>query len=709
MSNILKSKTFIVGGLVIAVAMMLSVIAVSSALAETTTTSSSSSSTTTTVTASAYNYSGVMKVGSKGPGVSTLQAALNSVQTTPQIVVDGSFGPATKSAVVAFQASHGLVADGVVGPMTGAKLAAATVAVITIPGGFPAGCMSASGFSTTTGQSCATSTSLPAGCTSSSGFSPTTGIKCDSSGGGSTGGPLSGGAGDIDLTAKSTYSNEDVVAGEEDVPVLAFEVEADDGSDVEITNVKVEFINSNGASSDSLDDYAESISIWMGDEMVGESDADEFSENSNFWSDTIALSGAVVEAGDTETFSVAVTALNNLDSGDIDTDSWSVDLLSVRFKDAAGVTTTETANASGTDAAAGFQRDLDFDDLATSGDLELKASLGSNSPDAGSVEVDTTTTTDVTMLEFTLKAEGSDMNIDSLELTGAIAGNATNTWADMISELTLEADGDEIDSVSAYGTCADGSATTDDTGGDICFTDLDLDIEEDDTVTFKAIAKVRAIAADFDEGDSFTVSFPAASLDDTTNTDVEDGNGDTVVAGDRTGSAVGETQTFYSSGVMVDMGNVTYESITDSGNVTQVTYNIPLSVTAFGDTRYVGLAAQYEATHTTITDDLALSFALQDSTAPTTDLENGTVSSTWTCDASIEGGIGYRLDEGDEVDCTLQVIHTTPGTASRSYRVHVEGFQSYLDAALTNDATNELIQLLSPADEFQTDYKFIFG
>ena len=633
-----------------------------------------------------------LRAGSVGAEVSCLQTIIGAT-------ADGKFGPMTKAAVMAWQAGHGLVADGVVGAMTRAALMGAPT------GNFPAGCTSASGFSATTGVACNTGTSagLPAGCSSTAGYSPLTGTKCDSSTGSSSDGSLEGGAGSITLTAKSTYSNEEVVAGDEDVAVLGFEVEADDESDVEITSAKVEFFNSNTASSRRLEDYADSVSIFMGGEKVGEADADDFSETSNYYSKTIALDGAVIDAGETEVFYVAVTASSNLDSGDIDTDVWGADLISVRFEDADGVTTTEAGSAASADEAGAFERDFDFDDLATSGDLELKLTAASANPDAANVEVDTTATTDVTMLEFTLKAEGSDMTVDAIEMTGTVVG-VDDTWADMVSSLSLEMEGDEVDSISAYADAVD------DLTGDLHFTNLDLLIDEGDTVNFKVVAKIRAIAAEagddtFEQGDTFVVSFPTADLEDA-DTDVEDANGDAVGAADLTGSAIGEIQTFFSSGVIVDMGTVTYETVTDGADTTQVTYNIPLTVTAFGDTRYLGLSADKEAAVASISASQAFSYAFQDTAAPSTDLMAGTSSSTFTCSADIEATTAYRLDEGDAVTCTLQVILTVPENLATSMRVHVEGVQTYLAAALA-DGVDELIQSLTPVEDFQTGYKFI--
>jgi len=118
-----------------------------------------------------------LRVGSSGTEVMCLQTLVGAT-------ADGAFGPMTKAAVMAYQASHGLSADGVVGPLTRASLMASG----SVSGNFPAGCQSASGYSSTTGMPCTSgpSTGLPAGCSSTSGYSPTTGTKCDSTGSPST-------------------------------------------------------------------------------------------------------------------------------------------------------------------------------------------------------------------------------------------------------------------------------------------------------------------------------------------------------------------------------------------------------------------------------------------------------------------------------------------------------------------------------------------
>ena len=69
----------------------------------------------------------LLRAGDTGAAVKKLQQALKKLGYTPG-AVDGSFGPATKQAVVSFQRTSALSADGIVGPTTVAKLNAALAA-----------------------------------------------------------------------------------------------------------------------------------------------------------------------------------------------------------------------------------------------------------------------------------------------------------------------------------------------------------------------------------------------------------------------------------------------------------------------------------------------------------------------------------------------------------------------------------------------------
>lgn len=63
----------------------------------------------------------VLKRGSSGPDVVTLQTALKQLGFDPK-GVDGIYGPGTQAAVIAFQKAKGLTPDGICGPNTMAAL-----------------------------------------------------------------------------------------------------------------------------------------------------------------------------------------------------------------------------------------------------------------------------------------------------------------------------------------------------------------------------------------------------------------------------------------------------------------------------------------------------------------------------------------------------------------------------------------------------------
>ncbi|MES1246288.1 MAG: peptidoglycan-binding domain-containing protein [Actinomycetota bacterium] len=88
------------------------------------TTAPTTAGTTTTAAPTVQVPTSILKPGDSGAKVTLLQRALaRAGYSTGK--ADGSYGPATKSAVAQFQQAHGLTADGVAGPKTLAALAAA--------------------------------------------------------------------------------------------------------------------------------------------------------------------------------------------------------------------------------------------------------------------------------------------------------------------------------------------------------------------------------------------------------------------------------------------------------------------------------------------------------------------------------------------------------------------------------------------------------
>jgi hypothetical protein len=340
-----------------------------------------------TAASAAYMHTSTLKMGMTSSQVMELQKALNANGFVVSTTGAGSpgmesmyFGAKTKAAVMSFQMSRpGLGVDGVVGPRTGAALASL---VPTTPGG---------------------STSTP-GCPAGAMYNSMTGAPC--SGSTNNSGNLSGTAGDITVSSYTAGLETNVGEGDSNKKVLGFEIEADAGSDVAISSVKINLENQ-GSGSKRLSRYASTISVWdQNGNRVGSSDASAFSESSNVYSRSIALSNVVIRADQKMRFFVAVSALENIDSSDYSADSWVATLDSVRFNDASGAILTSDTNLTKT---------FNFTSLATANDLELKVNLSSSNLKAQTVKVSTTTqTSNIELLKFTMKAQGGKMMIDQI-------------------------------------------------------------------------------------------------------------------------------------------------------------------------------------------------------------------------------------------------------------------------------------------------------
>jgi peptidoglycan hydrolase-like protein with peptidoglycan-binding domain len=481
-----------------------------------------------------------LKQGMSGEAVTCLQTKLNLAATYPK----GYFGSVTKGLVMTFQAANSLTADGIVGNLTKAALAG----VVSTGGTYPAGCTSNSGFSTTTGLSC-TATAFPAGCTSNVGFSPTTGVACSST---TTPAVLNGLAGTVAFTQLSQYSSEELGSGQKDVKIAGFELEASDG-DVALKSFKLTFDDGTSDAGDStrIFDYIDTVSIWKGTTKVGTALAADFTRDSaGVYSKTIAVTNAVVLDGAKDKFYVTADAVANLDSGDIDSDSWTIDIVNLRYEDGSGVVSTDTITL--TPVA------ISFVSTSTASDTVLKISVDSANVAEGVVEVDSNNNTDnVVLLKGKLKLEGSsNVWLDALPITftaattsgsiNALTGSVSlklgdNTYTEVTGTTNCLVEAD----FSTTSTC---STEAQEIAG-ILFDNLDYTITAGTTVDFTISADINdldatvAEATNFDAGDSLLAELTTAGRAFIV---AENSAGDQLTnSTEMTGSATGLAQHFF--------------------------------------------------------------------------------------------------------------------------------------------------------------------
>lgn len=357
------------------------------------------------VSSSCSSFTRDLTVGSTGADVTALQVKLGVTPAT------GYFGSITKAAVVAYQAANGITpAAGYVGSMTRAKLNACAVVAPATP-------------------------STPAASSA-----------------------LKGGAGELTLTDTTTGVEDSLKEGEESVKVLGVKAEAD-GSDVEITSIKITLENSSSTdgTSEKLSNYLDEVSVYLGSKKVGSADVSDFSKDSgtpDSFSKTIVLSGAVVAEDDDDKLYVAVSAVSNIDTEDLDAE-WDVTVNTVRFTDATGaVLTADLDNVDDTS--------FGFEDSSTDDQIDIKSS--SSNPEDETVKVDENDTTDdVLALVFKLDVDddSSDITVTSLpvEVEVAGAGTSADSVEDVIDTVTVSVNGDDYEADLDVDSVENGSGT----------------------------------------------------------------------------------------------------------------------------------------------------------------------------------------------------------------------------------------------------------
>lgn len=432
---------------------------------------------------------------------------------------------------------------------------------------------------------------------------------------------LEGGAGSIsDADFISSLNNEEVGEGEEDVEVAGLEIEADEGSDIRLTAVRLVFVQ--GTANRDFDRYAEEVSVWFEGEEVARVDADEFDDDNNF-SRTLSLDGdSIIRMDEVGDLVVAVSGVSNLDSAD-EGETWTVEIDTVRFQDAQGAVISDTATGD-----IGATRTFSFEAFASAADVELEVVETGDNPEGQIVEVDDSGDTDNVVLiagEFRNNGD-SDIEIKEVVFTVTVGG-ATSTDA-IASSFNLVIDGDEVESVNAS------SATS------YTFDDVDFDLGGGDSVDFQVRVDANEIGANFDEGDSLTADLDADDIV------AEDEQNDDLAAGDLKGSVAGEEQVFFT--VFPEITVID----TDASYVGDNTANANVSFVV--DVRAIGGTIFLNGDNATTTADEAFLFGVLGGDANTSlsDIVH-TTSGSFT---SVNGGTGaeyYSVANGATMRLTM--------------------------------------------------------
>ncbi len=438
-----------------------------------------------------------------------------------------------------------------------------------------------------------------------------------------------------------SISSEDLDEGDDKAEVLGIEFDAEDSAmTIDRVDVDFEATNVSGGQSDKLDHYVDSVSLWLDGKKLADADVDELDEDSDVYSVRFTGLNGVVKDGDTAELVVAVDVVSNIDGDDADAE-WTVTIPEdgIRATDTKGISDTYFGD--------------DYEETFTVGEATpgaLTVSEGDNNPDAMDVEVDDDDNTDgVTMLVFDLEAEDQDVTVDEIPVTLAVsAGGVANTF----NRVSLYQGSTLLDSKSVGAT---GSTTV--------FDDLDLTIDADDTVTLTVKADFNDIGTGFAAGQTASTSISSTNAD---NIDAEDEAGDSLTSSDISGSASGNTMTFRTNGIEVDLTSIT-ESNNSDANPDIGTYTFKFKVTAFGNDVFLSATSTSGETNAIVYT-----------------LTGATVSSSTLTSTADESGSAFEVNEGDTEDFTLTVVAT--GNSSFT-DVEVTGIKWGLSAAASTANT----------------------
>lgn len=518
-------------------------------------------------------------------------------------------------------------------------------------------------------------------------FGPITRAKVNSMGGGTSGGGTSGGSGGFlggdeegyldEFDQLGTYSTEEVGEDEEDVGVLGVEFEAKDADQmVERVTVVIDTPTGN----DDLSDFISDVSLWLNGEEVGRKDVGDCGYVRSTDTYTCRFTGmdGVAEEDEVSELVVAVTAVGNVDSDD-EGKGWTANI------PVDGIRAVSPNGVDDTYDTTEYDEIWTVESFASAADLEMKTRLGDDNPDEGIITIDNEGDM-ITLLQFEVEADGSDLTINDIPVSVA-ADNVTDLDS-LIDELILEVEGGDEHSENVSTAAASGKVIT--------FDDLDLDIDDGDTVVF-TVSAVSATSSLYSPQD---IGLTASVTPD--NIDADDASGEEVADGDSSGSANGETQHLFTIVPEIEIVSTSIDP-KDNGDAPAEAADaqVKVKVTARGGTLYLNGDNESTENKRFFVGQVYGSGTSASTTASSTVY---TLSGTYTTTNSGADNEYYTLNEDDSVTITVDTIVSQSTVTTTTVLAGLRALLFQYGTDSTSDTTRSAIDLdwTDLTDETQT-------
>lgn len=308
---------------------------------------------------------------------------------------------------------------------------------------------------------------------------------------------------------------------------------------------------------------------------------------------------------------------------------------------------------------------------------ELHFSLGANNPEATTILVDEDDSTDgVTVLEYTVSAQGGDIELDNLWVN---LQTETANLEDVIDDVSIYIDGAEFNSESAVTTS---------TSVDFQFAVAgDVVVYEGESVTVEVVVDFKPQLGNYA---SYGETVRAQVTEELVGETLAYGIDEQVSSEYLTGDAIGGVHSLLSGGIIIPVDSIDTQADTLGENDTIGEFTIEFEVTAVEDDFY-------------ITDNTALV-----ENNPTDGvgflIEGGeaVISSVLTSTADEDTSGVYTIQEGETETFTLTV--TIDPTSAGNYRVTLA---EVWYSAINNGITSAETYIPNPASDYRTSFRSI--